>query len=769
MSRTLRIAGITVFCLTALSGVRQAQAQTDTTTHGWPVTPFFDTHPSTGVFGEFRNTLTSDHFHNGVDVPKPDGSPAYPVFDGVVSAIGTVPDQGDNAYVRVNYRVYGLLKSDAYVHIAPNPLLNVGDSVYAYQTVLGNILPGLGHVHFTNGTSPYMNAIRPVGGFAPYLDTYPPRILSVRFFLDESSTEFTGGRVSGPVDIRVHIAETSAGRPGDLTSSTTNNGTYLAGYRILSADTATVVFEPPSGGVRYRFDKKPSDSYVDRVYAPGSDLSTHIYTLTNGDGADYINTTQIVNNNAWNTALLPVGDYVVMIFTVDTRGLGDTLYVPVQVTRQDVVPPAAPVLRSVINDSTRKITLSWDANADADLRGYRLFFSVDGTTWTQKENESVLDPAATAISYRNVAGTNTIFFRLAAVDSAAPPNVSAFSDVYGVRLNASMEKTLIVDGFDRTEPSGSYHAVSHPFAMTYGMSDPLDFSTCANDAIIDSSVHLEDFDVVFWLLGDESEHDETFSPLEQEKVKNYLRSGGRLCVSGSEIAYDLDGVSSATASDRDFLHSFLKVQYAGDDANEYSVVGVPSTPFGDLAFRYGVVAEGSPYEEDWPDYFSLSGGSTALLLYDATPSPLIAGAGFSGLFPGGTSPGGVVTIGFPFETMVLRTNRDSLMRRVFRFFDIGTEVGNAGATLPAATTLAQNFPNPFNPTTTIRFSLAGPEIISLTVFDLLGRSVAVLAAGRYDAGEHTVRFDAHTLASGVYFYQLRAGTTVQTRSLMVLK
>jgi hypothetical protein len=128
-------------------GAGPALAQVDTTTHGWPVTPFSSTHPITGVFCEFRNTMTSDHFHNGVDIPKPDGTPVYPVYDGVVTAIGTTANSGGNAYVRVRYTVSGLTKSDAYVHINPNPLLYVGGPVLAYQTVLGTILPGLGHVH----------------------------------------------------------------------------------------------------------------------------------------------------------------------------------------------------------------------------------------------------------------------------------------------------------------------------------------------------------------------------------------------------------------------------------------------------------------------------------------------------------------------------------------------------------------------------------------------------------------------------------------------
>ncbi|MDH3252538.1 MAG: T9SS type A sorting domain-containing protein, partial [Ignavibacteria bacterium] len=750
-----------------------ASGQIDTTRHGWPVTPFFQTHPITGVFGEFRNTLSSDHFHNGADIPKPDGSPVYSVYDGIVTSIGTVASSGTSAFVRVRYNVSGFSKSDAYVHIGPNPLLNVGDSVYAYQTVLGNILSGLGHVHFTHGNvGVEMNGIRPVGGLTPYIDIYPPDIVSVRFFIDETETEFVDRRVSGPVDIRVHVRETNAADPSNVTSSTSNNGTYIVGYKILSADTSTVLDEPPSGGVRYRFDSKPNNSYVHRVFSTGSDLSTHIYTITNGNGADYINNTAIVNLNAWNTGGLTPGDYVVMIFAEDTRALAETVYVPVRVEEGDVVPPAVPVLRSVINDSTARITVAWNANPDADLLGYRMYFSFDGVTWNLKDNESILRPGDSIRSYPNVTSRNAIYFRLAALDSAAPPNVSGFSDVYGVRLNnTSPVRTLIVDGFDRTEPAGSYHDPSHPFAMTWGTSLPLDFSTCSNDAVIAGEVVLGDYDIVLWLLGDESSADETFSVAEQDRVKAFLQQGGKLLVSGSEIAYDLDRSAGPTQADRDFLHGFLKTRYEGDDADVFTVTGDPGTVFSDVDLRYGIVSEGSPYEEDWPDYLIPEGGSTVVLHYGDATSPFFAGLGYKGLFPGGGSPGGVVVTGFPFETVTTKAGRDTLMKRVYQFFDQLTSVGNTASheTPPFRFALDQNYPNPFNPSTTIRFSVAAERRVTLTVYDVLGREVATLIDEEMKPGEYAVQWDAVNAASGVYWYRMLAGDVSFVRPMMVLK
>lgn len=749
-----------------------AIAQVDTTRHGYPVTPFFSSHPSTGVFSEFRNTGSSDHFHNGVDLPKADGSPVCSVYDGVVAAIGTVASQGDNAYVRVQYNVSGLAKSDAYVHIAPNPLLIVGDSVRAYQTVIGNILTGLGHVHFTHGGpsgATYMNGIRPVGGLTPYLDNYPPQIRFVRFYLDQTNTEFPNNRVSGNVDIRVHIEETSASQPSELSSSTTNNGTYIVGYKILSADRSTEVYVPPSNGVRFRFDRMPLDTYVANVFATGSDLSTHIYTITNGNGADDVNATRVVNNNAWNSTTVPVGNYTVMVFAHDTRALADTEYVLVQVTRQDLVPPAPPTLLSVLNDSTNRITIRWQQNTDADLLGYRLYFSLDGTIWTLRDNESRLGRTSSSISYP-VTNQNTIFFRLAAVDSASPPNVSLYSDVYGVRLNSSTTKSLIVDGFDRIEASGSWHDPSHPFAMTHGRSLPTDFSTCANEEVIAGMVNLQNYTMVVWVLGDESSADETFDANEQSIVKAYLRNGGKLFVSGSEVAYDLDRPSGPTQADRDFLHDFLKVRYAGDDANEYTVNGTASTGFSGVNLRYGVVAEGSPYEEDWPDYITPEGGSSFVLHYGATGSSVYAGAGFKGMFPGGTQAGAIVYVGFPFETIATKANRDTLMRRVYQYFDVPTGVEEiASDRIPEQSQLMQNFPNPFNPTTKLSFVVGHSSLVSLKVFDVLGREVASLVSEELKPGTYQKTFDATGISSGVYYYRLEAGSFSQTKKMLLLK
>jgi hypothetical protein len=84
-------------------------------------------------------------------------------------------------------------------------------------------------------------------------------------------------------------------------------------------------------------------------------------------------------------------------------------------------------------------------------------------------------------------------------------------------------------------------------------------------------------------------------------------------------------------------------------------------------------------------------------------------------------------------------------------------------------TLEQNFPNPFNFATTIRFNVPFTSHVSIVVRDVLGQLVATLSNETRQAGEHEIVFDASGLASGVYFYTLRADQTSLTQKLVLLK
>ena len=95
-----------------------------------------------------------------------------------------------------------------------------------------------------------------------------------------------------------------------------------------------------------------------------------------------------------------------------------------------------------------------------------------------------------------------------------------------------------------------------------------------------------------------------------------------------------------------------------------------------------------------------------------------------------------------------------------------TGIASANSGIPGEFKLEQNFPNPFNPSTVIRYSIPRRSSVTLAVFNLLGQQVALLVNSQQDPGFHEIRFDASALATGVYFYRLTAGSYANAKKLL---
>ncbi len=103
-------------------------------------------------------------------------------------------------------------------------------------------------------------------------------------------------------------------------------------------------------------------------------------------------------------------------------------------------------------------------------------------------------------------------------------------------------------------------------------------------------------------------------------------------------------------------------------------------------------------------------------------------------------------------------------------FSTSSVGGSPGeAEIPERFELAQNFPNPFNPSTTMRYALPRRSHVRLTVFNTMGQQVTELVNGEIEAGNHEITFNAAGLASGVYYYRLQAGPVAETKMLLFLR
>ncbi|HEX7573831.1 MAG TPA: M1 family aminopeptidase [Bacteroidota bacterium] len=195
-------------------------------------------------------------------------------------------------------------------------------------------------------------------------------------------------------------------------------------------------------------------------------------------------------------------------------------------------------------------------------------------------------------------------------------------------------------------------------------------------------------------------------------------------------------------------------------------------------FDEWVYGEGYPrYRYRWTSAPSAGGYGVTLTLSQTGSSPatpffrmpvdirLVAGARDTTLTVFHTVTGETFTLQVPFPPADLQIDPDKWILR---------DVTPPDAILPESYALAQNYPNPFNPGTWLSFSLPHRSDVTLTVYDPLGREIAVLLRGQIEAGTHTMRWEGtdaggNLVASGTYFYRLKAGTYTGTRKMMLVR
>jgi len=119
-------------------------------------------------------------------------------------------------------------------------------------------------------------------------------------------------------------------------------------------------------------------------------------------------------------------------------------------------------------------------------------------------------------------------------------------------------------------------------------------------------------------------------------------------------------------------------------------------------------------------------------------------------------------------------NRDAFLANVIDYFGIVDAVDDVVEALPTKFALKQNFPNPFNPVTSIAFDLPAEHDVYLTVYNMLGQKIRTLVNDHRAAGRYAIQWDGkddsgHMLGSGVYFYNIQAGNFNKTAKMVLLK
>ncbi len=223
-----------------------------------------------------------------------------------------------------------------------------------------------------------------------------------------------------------------------------------------------------------------------------------------------------------------------------------------------------------------------------------------------------------------------------------------------------------------------------------------------------------------------------------------------------------------------FFNNFSAFDYYSGVAYSHNPVDSGSTPVGILfldsppasrtTFKWYTVAD-SPLP-DGPKYDMMSSGAMSPSEYPSlSDTRFLYAKGPYTLQPGDTLRIAIALLCSPdlWELETAATHARELYHNVV----LAEPQPDNGQ--PNDFALEQNFPNPFNPTTTINYDLPIPVNVRLTVYDVLGKEVSTLVDGPELAGHHHATFDGSAVASGVYFYRLTAGAFTNVKKLMLLK
>jgi len=257
-----------------------------------------------------------------------------------------------------------------------------------------------------------------------------------------------------------------------------------------------------------------------------------------------------------------------------------------------------------------------------------------------------------------------------------------------------------------------------------------------------------------------------------------------LLVMGDKVASDLDGSPSPVALELiSYIcgitlenGSYFEMTGGVEGGGTVSpvITGVPGGPFGDISYyAFG----GCPWVNSF-DVLEVTGpGQYGLQYPDYGGLQYYAGI-FTDQLNNATQPLRTVWVGHSF--MYIRNidrnwmERWWFLRDVWSLFGCGVSLWYIDSELPKATSLAQNFPNPFNPVTRVSFSLKEKGHVSMRVYDVSGRLVRVLVDEVREAGSHEVMWDGmnnggRATASGIYFCRMEADDYQRTVKMVLLR
>ncbi len=268
--------------------------------------------------------------------------------------------------------------------------------------------------------------------------------------------------------------------------------------------------------------------------------------------------------------------------------------------------------------------------------------------------------------------------------------------------------------------------------------------------------YMNEFEVLMWLTGNASTN--TLTADDRSRLAQFLDSGHKLFLTGQNLTEDI--------GETDFFADYLGAVTVADSVNALILDGVDGDPISDGHWLM-ILGAGAGNNQSSPSAVQALNGAQEIYTYRNDPQYRAAAVRYDG--------GSFKTVFFAFGAEAISglaqsTPQAQVLTSVLAWFGLETGIEeNQPSRSPALFVLTEPFPNPFNPTTILRYQLPEAGIVNLSIYDPTGRRIAVLEDGFKNAGDYEVVFDASHLTSGVYLYLLKAGKYNASGKLVLIK
>jgi len=272
------------------------------------------------------------------------------------------------------------------------------------------------------------------------------------------------------------------------------------------------------------------------------------------------------------------------------------------------------------------------------------------------------------------------------------------------------------------------------------------------------------FEMVLWFTGDDRTR--TLTPAEQAVLKSYLEAGGRLCLTGQNIGYDL--ANNGLTADSSFYAEYLRCQFLEEGFDKKRLIGVGRDPISTNLPHLFLDSYWGAGNQQSPDCITpLEPAKTILKYLPGQQSAAI-------YYFNPVTNSRLVYLAFGLEGVCgpLPGTAAILLNRIFAWLAdcaAPVEIDSNFETVPTAFQLNQNYPNPFNSTTVICYQLPQACQVKLDLFNILGKTVNTLVDNYQNAGFYSLRLYMADLASGIYLYRLQAGNFIKIKKMIILR